>query len=350
MSLFVRAVLAIRGIFQGGRPAAGIGAPLASVFLAGLAVPILILPLSDAALAQGQEGGVSARPSGLATPVSQGSVTLNWNDPGDAGITYDKILRRDRDLHEAGEFDTIKAGTGSPVASYTDSTVEAGKRYAYRVIAANAHGESKGKSNDYVRLDRNDAGDLRDTLSHTLTLSTVQLEAAGQLMGGASQLAGRIIETVHDQLTTGLDELCRTLTNLHSPNSSDLLNSLRKVVSEFTAATGIMPHARLPNSLPPLSDGHSMAVLRMVQEALTNIHWHARAPSVWIDLNVDDGALTLLVRDDGQGFTPFKDGGHGLPVMRARAAQLDGSLLVFGPSEGGVTLSLPLPLEEADHA
>ena len=47
------------------------------------------------------------------------------------------------------------------------------------------------------------ASDLHDTLSHTLTISIVQLEAAARLMGEESQQANWRIRTVHDQLTTG---------------------------------------------------------------------------------------------------------------------------------------------------
>ena len=53
------------------------------------------------------------------------------------------MLRRDRDVHDTGEFVTIDSDTGSDDTKYTDDTVEPEKRYVYRVVAVNDNGESK---------------------------------------------------------------------------------------------------------------------------------------------------------------------------------------------------------------
>ena len=83
------------------------------------------------------------RPTGLqAASVSHDSVTLNWDDPGDATITGYRILRRDVVSDPPGTFSTVAADTGSAATSYTDTTVSAETRYAYRVVALNANGAS----------------------------------------------------------------------------------------------------------------------------------------------------------------------------------------------------------------
>ena len=53
------------------------------------------------------------------------------------------MLRRDRDIHESGVFVTIDSDTGSTDTEYTDDTAEPEKRYFYRVVAVNTHGESQ---------------------------------------------------------------------------------------------------------------------------------------------------------------------------------------------------------------
>ena len=83
------------------------------------------------------------RPQNLAAAVNgDGSVTLSWEDPGDASITGHRILRRNRATDEAGVFTAINEDTGSPAASYVDRDVAADTRYAYRIEARNAAGLS----------------------------------------------------------------------------------------------------------------------------------------------------------------------------------------------------------------
>ena len=85
---------------------------------------------------------VPARPTGLTGTVSHDDVSLIWDDPQDASITSYQILRRDRSKHAQGNFEIHVDDTGSADTSYTDTDVEAGARYVYRIKARNAAGLS----------------------------------------------------------------------------------------------------------------------------------------------------------------------------------------------------------------
>ena len=84
-----------------------------------------------------------ARLTGLTAEVSHDSVTLTWDDPNDDSITGYVILRRDKDIHEEGTFETVESDTGSAGTTYTDDTVEPEKQYVYRIKAINANGVSE---------------------------------------------------------------------------------------------------------------------------------------------------------------------------------------------------------------
>ncbi len=71
------------------------------------------------------------------------SVTISWDDPGDASITGHQILRRNRSTDPIGPWIVIHDNTGDAATSYTDDTAEASVRYRYRVKARNAHGLSR---------------------------------------------------------------------------------------------------------------------------------------------------------------------------------------------------------------
>ena len=86
-------------------------------------------------------GGPPDRPTGLGAVATASSVALIWNNPQDDSITGYRIERQDRGGSDG--FTTLVADTGSADTDYTDDTVEAGGRYAYRVTASNGDGESQ---------------------------------------------------------------------------------------------------------------------------------------------------------------------------------------------------------------
>nr|WP_145547635.1 ATP-binding protein [Variovorax boronicumulans] len=94
--------------------------------------------------------------------------------------------------------------------------------------------------------------------------------------------------------------------------------------------------------LPPHS---TLQVLRIVQEALTNVLKHAHASSVEITLDWQDGLLQLEVGDDGVGLCTRGAAGHGLVNMHARAARLGGRLHQL-PRAQGCCWRLELPLAQ----
>ena len=142
--------------------------------LAALALCGIVLALSSTGTPPvgAQDGSLPAKPTGVVTTATHDSVALAWDDPGDASITHYQIFRRDRDVHDAGEFVTIEENTGSAAASYTDDTVEPEKRYVYRVKAVNQHGASTWS--DFVRADTPAAPDPADLAPSGLEVSLVE--------------------------------------------------------------------------------------------------------------------------------------------------------------------------------
>ena len=83
-----------------------------------------------------------AKPTGLSATPSHDRVVLTWDDPNDDTITGYVVLRRDKDIHEEGTFETVESDTASVGTTYTDDTAEAEKQYVYRIRAINADGLS----------------------------------------------------------------------------------------------------------------------------------------------------------------------------------------------------------------
>ncbi len=191
------------------------------------------------------------------------------------------------------------------------------------------------------------AREMHDTLGHRLTVAAVQLEGAERLIPTDPQRAALMIGTVREQVRVALSELRQTVAALRVPPEAELPlpRALTRLADDFERATGITVHRSLPLEVPPLAPALRLALYRAAQEALTNVQRYAEAHQVWLTLRLDDDAITLQVRDDGQGLPlGAEQRGFGLRGLRERATQLGGKLQLESSTSGGTQLSLHLPL------
>jgi signal transduction histidine kinase len=81
------------------------------------------------------------------------------------------------------------------------------------------------------------------------------------------------------------------------------------------------------------------------REVLQNIVTHARATAVRVTLQLDDSALTIAISDDGAGFDPARVSGegNGLPSMRKRLEEINGTLEIVSRPGAGSTVILKMP-------
>lgn len=89
-----------------------------------------------------------------------------------------------------------------------------------------------------------------------------------------------------------------------------------------------------------------MQLLRIIQEALTNVRKHAGASRAWIRFECQRGEVEVSIADDGRGYTPAEGQGKGfgLETMRERALAIGGSLKVESAPGLGTRVIARLPL------
>jgi signal transduction histidine kinase len=128
-----------------------------------------------------------------------------------------------------------------------------------------------------------------------------------------------------------------------------LLGSLRYRLEPRLKAAGIrlVWQVRELPPLPYLTPRNVLHILRILQEALTNVLKHAGASRITITTatDVQSGRALIRIIDDGHGFVPDQvSAGRGLGNMRRRAEAVGGELSIASTKEGTeVTLALPLP-------
>jgi two-component system, NarL family, sensor histidine kinase UhpB len=113
---------------------------------------------------------------------------------------------------------------------------------------------------------------------------------------------------------------------------------------------GVAVDLHLRTADPALDDAVSIALYRMVQEALTNIARHAQATQVCIEMQQTGSELQLSVMDNGIGFDEasiYREGSCGLAGMRERALMLGGRLEIGRSPQGGSRVTVHVPLRAA---
>jgi signal transduction histidine kinase len=152
----------------------------------------------------------------------------------------------------------------------------------------------------------------------------------------------------------------RTISHLlHPPllDAAGLASALRWYVDGFSERSKIKVDLGIPEEFGRLSDEMEIAIFRMVQECLTNIHRHSGGTSAEIRMYEDDHQVLVVVQDEGKGIPPEKQlelsssgrTGVGFRGMRERLRQLGGTLEIR--SDGaGTTVTAALPLRESTTA
>jgi signal transduction histidine kinase len=177
--------------------------------------------------------------------------------------------------------------------------------------------------------------DLHDGLGSQLFSSLMRAER-GALDGEA---------TVHT-LRGAIDEM-RIAIEALAPEDSDFrtaFGNFRFRWDQRLRDAGLVPgwDVDLPDQVLALPPERALQLLRVAQEALTNVLKHAQATQVQVALRLQDGELKLRVADNGRGAAGANPGGRGLANMRARAARLGGRLEVdFGRQGAVIGLALP---------
>jgi signal transduction histidine kinase len=128
-----------------------------------------------------------------------------------------------------------------------------------------------------------------------------------------------------------------------------LLPAVRWITQETCSRAGLQYTEIYPEHEPELIDDAAIMVFRLVQESLTNIVKHARATQVKLEIAIQDGAMLILVEDNGVGIDMDRReavGSHGLATMRHRVRSFSGTFDIESPAQGGSRIRVRVPLSD----
>lgn len=197
------------------------------------------------------------------------------------------------------------------------------------------------------------ARDLHDTLEQTLAGIALRLNTASKLARRDPVASDEHLQLARNWLHQSQVDLRRSIWDLRSRELEqfDLAGALRASAEQVVSGTPMALDFQVAGSPQGLPEVVEENVLRIGQEALTNIAKHASATRVTIRLEFEPHALRLRIDDDGVGFDQAHvpaDGHFGLMGMTERAKRLAGGLVVQSTPGRGTRLTVEIPLQPAD--
>ena len=195
--------------------------------------------------------------------------------------------------------------------------------------------------------------ELHDSLGQSLAAMKINLDTLASIVGSDGAAGQKVAECV--QLAeTGIKEV-RTISYLLYPpmlEEMGLKAAIPWYLDGFSARSGIVTTFEVGDDFDRLHPDSELALFRVLQESLTNIHRHSGSPSAHIRLGTREKMVFLEIKDQGKGLPPGllgQDGtsapGVGLRGMNERLQQLGGRLELASTGEG-TTLTAVIPAGE----
>lgn len=224
---------------------------------------------------------------------------------------------------------------------------EAALRESRAQLAALSFHLEAAKEEERERIAR----DIHDELGSIL----VRLKIEAALL--SSKLPDELREKAHS-IETLLDQAMGTTSRVARQLRPGILKefglaaAIECQADDFGHSTGITCRAQCDDGIE-LDTDTSLALFRIVQEALTNVAKHAHASLVVVRLRRENGNIALEIRDNGRGIAERdmdKPKSFGLRGIRERVQSLNGIFHIATAEQGGAYLMLKVPVRRGDDS
>ncbi|MFJ6198982.1 sensor histidine kinase [Micromonospora sp. NPDC092111] len=253
---------------------------------------------------------------------------------------------------------TVEVGVPLLLGLVVRTSRELGRQAEQRAAEQQRRRESESRA---ARADERSAiaRELHDMVAHHVASMVLRVGVARHVLTDLDPQVGEVFDDVHATGAAALADLRRLVAVLRDPDGvrgdaaltaiepSALPAALGTAVDRARQA-GVTVEADIDPAVGSLDAVRGLAVLRLTQEALTNVAKHAGSSALArLTVAVVDGAVHWEVADTGGGWAPAavpSGGGHGLTGMRERVEVLGGRLEAGAAGAGWrVRTVLPAP-------
>jgi signal transduction histidine kinase len=249
-----------------------------------------------------------------------------------SGLSPDKTL-----------LDDFIVGSVAALFAYVLVTLQAERRDRERAVLRTRQQAVTDERNRMAR-------ELHDTVAQGLVGVVLKLEESESLLDAQSPAKKCLLRAL-ELARESVRETRESVWNLRPQalRGSDLLSAIARLAKELTDGSAIRVEFSFGGSVQQQQLPHEMekGVLRIGQEALTNVVKHARASKVNVELTISEEQLQLSVEDDGLGFVPEcqrAGSGFGVRSMRERAQALGGTCQIYSQLGQGTRVRAVVPI------
>lgn len=181
---------------------------------------------------------------------------------------------------------------------------------------------------------------LHDKLGHNINGSVYQLEAVKLLMEKEPEVSKKMIQTVINQLRSGMDEI-RVILRKERPKKYKLAILQLEKLCEDCREKGVEAELITEGELRAIPEKYLEVILDNAYEAVSNSLKYAKCSKIKISVYVLNKMIRCSIWDNGVGCKELIDG-MGISGMRKRIREING-ILDF-ETEAGFTINMLLPL------
>jgi PAS domain S-box-containing protein len=209
---------------------------------------------------------------------------------------------------------------------------------------------------------RHIARELHDSVGQTLTILDINFELFMQEAGYKSSEVTSKIEEIQKTVQQLHREIRTTSYLLHPPllDESGLYSAISLYLQGLRERSALEVRFEISEQFGRLPSELELAIFRLVQESLTNIHRHSGSKTASIRIDRESNQITLDIRDQGKGMSSERmaeiqsgRSGVGISGMRERLRQFEGTMNIESDSSGTrifATIPLPKSASPADQS
>lgn len=200
------------------------------------------------------------------------------------------------------------------------------------------------------------ARDLHDNLGQVFGFINLQVQAIQRELANAGiNTAGSRLERLVEVTRSAHGEMREYLRNAKNKAAGELefIPAVKKEIEQYTRQTGIAVKLWIADEsfIEGLAADVQTQLANITKEALNNIRKHAEAKQVLIEIKTAGQEVCAAIEDDGKGFDSRRDtkepaSGLGLNIMRERAREIGGELMIDSVPGKGTRILLRFPLNK----
>ncbi|HEX6846742.1 MAG TPA: two-component regulator propeller domain-containing protein [Chitinophagaceae bacterium] len=196
----------------------------------------------------------------------------------------------------------------------------------------------------------NIATDLHDDIGSSLTNISILSELSSKNLSDTEK-AQPFLQRISEEVQASSQAMDDIIWSVNTRNDSlqETIARMRRYAAELFDNSQTNCHLQLDENTgsKKLSMEQRRDVYLIYKEALNNIHKHARANNIWIEVSQNQNHLLMQIKDDGRGFDmELVTNRNGLKNLRSRVEKWNGKIMISAKENLGTNIEIKIPLRD----